>query len=452
MSSGAYRRPASSALESRTRASRTPGFDKLIHRLAILTCLLMLLVSPMGLNAIGWNYDGLGGSGPTRFHPATYLTVLLFLAIALRDGNPLASILTAFGRDARLILFFLVWVVVFWHGTTNQQLPAAALIDTFLMPLLMLLNFKRLQPATRATMARLVHIAFTLNALLGLGEFLTGLRLTPYVAGGVLITDDWRSTALLGHPLGNALMTGCYATALMLGGGRELVGWQRPAMIGLQFAAMVAFGGRASLVLLVLFGAVALARITLVFLAGMRLQLRHFTLLAIIIPLVLGAIGALFEFGFFDKFILRFVEDKGSAEARIVMFELFRGFTLPELLFGPPQVQLGYYVNVYRLEFGIESVWVAFSLYYGILPAILFFSGLGFYILAVMDRCQPRAWVIMAYFFVVNSSFLGIAGKTISFANLCLILLLMLPKAATSLAGRGNPPYQAGQFKGPLPC
>ena len=58
----------------------------------------------------------------------------------------------------------------------------------------------------------------------------------------------------------------------------------------------------------------------------------------------------------------------------------------------------------------------------------------------------------MGYFFVVNSTFLGIAGKTISFANLCLVLLLMLPKTSTSLARPGNTPYQAGQFKGPLPC
>ena len=434
------------------QASRTPAFDTFIHRAAILTCVLMLLISPMALNAIGWNYDGVGGSAPMRFHPASYLVILLFLAITLRDGNPLASMISAFGHDARITLFLVAWLIVFWHGTANQQLPAASLIDTFLLPLLLLLIFKRLQPATRASMARLVHIAFTLNAVLGLGEFLTGLRLTPYVAGGVAITDDWRSTALLGHPLGNALMTGCYATALMLGGGRELQGWQRPAMIGLQFAAMVAFGGRASLVLLVLFGAVALARTIFGFLAGRRLQLRHFTVLAIILPLVLGAIGILVELGFFDKFILRFIEDKGSAEARIVMFELFRGFTLPELLFGPPQAQLGYFVNIYRLEFGIESLWIAFSLYYGILPAILFFTGLLFYILAVMERCQPRAWLIMGYFFVVNSTFLGIAGKTISFANLCLVLLLMLPKTSTSLARPGNTPYQAGQFKGPLPC
>lgn len=433
-------------------ASRTPAFDRLIHRLAILLALVMLTISPMALTALGWNYEAPGGSGPLRFHPATYIVLFLFIAMLLRDGNPLASLLSAFGHDVRLTLFLVAFVIVVYHGVMNQQLPAAAPVDTFFLPFLLLLIIKRLEPETLARMAWLVHFAFGINALIGLGEFLTGLRVTPYVAGGVAITDDWRSTALLGHPLGNALLTGCYATILMLGGGRQVQGWKRLAMLGLQFAAMVAFGGRASLVILVIFGAVALMRVMLVFFAGSRLQLRHVTLLAIILPVLLAGIAALYEFGFFDKFILRFLEDKGSAQARIVMFELFRGFTWPELLLGPPQVQLGYLVQVYRLEFGIESLWIAFSLYYGILPAILFFSGLLLYVLALMDRCQPRGWVIMAYFFLVNSTFLGIAGKTISFANVCLILLLLLPKRQAGLAQPARAPYQASLAKGPLPC
>ncbi len=431
--------------------SRSPRQDALIHAMALILGVVLIGISPMALNALGWNYDGLGGSGPTRFHPATYLALPLLLVIALRDGNPLASLGRPFGRDPRLALFLVAWGMLFFHATANQALPAAALVDTFLLPLILLLIVLRLTPATRAQMAWLLHAAFLVNAMLGLGEFATGLRLTPYVAGGVLITDDWRSTALLGHPLGNALLTGCYATILLLGGGQELKGGARLGMIGLQFAAMVAFGGRASLILLLLFGAIALMRALTLFLAGYRLSLKRLTLLAILVPVMLGAIGALYELGVFDKFILRFTEDKGSANARIVMFELFRGFTWSELLLGPPQVNLSYFVHVYRLEFGIESLWVAFSLFYGIIPSVLFFTGLLFFLLALVAQCQKRAWIILGYFFVVNSTFLGIAGKTVSFANLCLILLLLLPKRQTTASRQANSTLQAYP-RHPLPC
>jgi len=193
---------------------------------------------------------------------------------------------------------------------------------------------------------------------------------------------------------------------------------------------MVAFGGRASLVLLVLALAVVMTKNALRFFAGATLQLRHVALLAFLLPALVGIAGVMFELGVFDKLVLRFIEDKGSANARIVMFELFRGFTIPELLFGPQQQNLAHYVHIYRLEFGIESLWVAFILFYGVLPSLLFFTGLLFYLFALTARCQARAWVVIGYFFIVNTTFLGIAGKTISFAMMCLFLLLLLPRRA----------------------
>ncbi len=431
--------------------SRTPRQDKVVHVLALTALALMMFISPMFLMMIGWNYDAPGGSGPMRFHPATYTLLLLYIVVALRDGNPLGSILSAFNRDYRLWLFLGGWVLLLYHAVANQSLPAASLVDTFLLPLLVLQIVIRLAPETRASMVRLVHIGFALNALLGIAEFGSGLRLTPYVAGGILITDDWRSTAFIGHPLGNALMTGCYTMILLLGGG-FLKGWHRPAMIGLQLVGMVAFGGRASLVLLMLMVLAVLAKSVLRFMAGAKLKLRHAAFLACLLPVLVAIAGTLFDLGFFDRFILRFTEDKGSANARIVMFELFRGFTVPELLFGPQQENLAHYVHIHRLEFGIESLWVAFILFYGVLPSLLFFTGLLFYLFALTALCQGRAWVVIAYFFIVNSTFLGIAGKTIGFAMMCLFLLLLLPLQARAAVAPAIPAGRARLAPGTAPC
>ena len=407
--------------------SRTPGLDKAIAVFATVFTLFVVALSPFSLNALGWNYDGNGGSGPTRFHPATYTAFILLLLLGLREGNPFANLISAFGRDLCLTLFLLVWAMMMYHGIVNQSLPAATLIDTFLLPMLLLVIYRQLDEPLLQRMRILVHCAFALNSLIGIGEFLSGLRLTPYIAGGILITDDWRSTALLGHPLGNALMTGSYTALLLIGAAPGLKGPLRLGIIGLQFMGMVAFGGRASLVLLVLFGLYAAARAFLRFLAGAQIRLIHLTLIACILPVILGALAGLIELGFFDKFILRFVEDKGSAQARIVMFELFRGFTLPEILLGPQQAHLSYLVRVHGLEFGIESLWVAFALYYGVLPSVLFFAGLFLFILSVMSECQARVASVFLYFFAINTTFLGIGGKTITFASLILVMMLLAP-------------------------
>ncbi|MCU0819609.1 MAG: VpsF family polysaccharide biosynthesis protein [Beijerinckiaceae bacterium] len=413
---------------------RDQGMDGFIGRMMLVLMVVHIMVSPMALSALGWNYEAPGGAGPTRFHPSSYFALLLFALLLLRHGNPILGFWYTFMQDPRFALFLVAWVLLLYHAVVNQQLPAAAPVDTFLIPLLVILIFRQLNDGMRHRMEGALHIIFVLNALLGLAEFLTGLRLTPYVAGGVHITDDWRSTAFLGHPLTNALMTGCYTLMLLLGGGPRLTGGLRYGMIGLQFAGMVAFGGRASLVLLVLAGLVALTRGFLKFLAGSRLPLRYLTLVGVLVPLLVAALGVLAVLGFFDKLLLRFVEDNGSANARIVMFELFNGFTWPELLFGPPQVNLTYFVHVYKLEFGIESLWVAFLLFYGVVPAIMFLSGFIFFLFGLMARCQARGWVVLGYYFLVNSTFLGIAGKSTSVTTLSLMLLLMLPRHLPQIA------------------
>ena len=76
-----------------------------------------------------------------------------------------------------------------------------------------------LQQDDKRRAALIIHAILCANALLGLYEYLSGWRLTPYVAGTLLIEVDWRSTALLGHPLANASVTGSYALILGIGGG-----------------------------------------------------------------------------------------------------------------------------------------------------------------------------------------------------------------------------------------
>lgn len=419
--------------------------DATIHAIALLVMTMQITISPMMLHMIGWNYDGLGGNAFHRFHPATYVILILFFLVALRDGNPVASIYNGFASDLRLSMFFLVWLFVLIHGTLNQQLPVTALSDTFLMPMLMLVVFRRLNQTTRQMMERIVHTVFVINALLGLAEMLLGFRLTTYYAGGIIITDDWRSTALLGHPLANALLTGCYVIMLMLGGGPMLKGAQRPLMIGLQFAGMISFGGRASLVLLVAFAGAYALLATYRFLAGERIPLRQLAAIGLASPVIIGALGMLIQLGFFDKFIQRFVEDNGSAKARVVMFDLFDGFTWTEILLGPNQDFLTYFVHINRLEFGIESVWVAFSLYYGIIPGILFFAGLFLFFGSIVSECKTKAWFVIVYFLLINTTFLGMAGKSIKVTSLCLILMLMLPKGQPRALPQGVTPPRLGR-------
>ncbi len=72
-----------------------------------------------------------------------------------------------FARDARFALFFLAWVLLLGHAVINQNLPAAAPVDTFLVPLLTVLVFIRLSDRMRLRMEMALHIIFLVKHAAG---------------------------------------------------------------------------------------------------------------------------------------------------------------------------------------------------------------------------------------------------------------------------------------------
>lgn len=428
----AYPAPPFPAYEPLAAPARAGVLDVLINALAIIGFLMMLCLSVFGLGAIGWDYISAGGAFFMRFHPSTYVFSLAVLLILIRDGNPLESFFFTFRHDARLALYFVAWLLLMYQILFVQGLVIGLGIDTYLMPLFVILIFDRLHPATRRALVYIAHAGFLANAMLGLAEFLGGFRLTKFELPGVTNEMEWRSTSLFGHPLSNALMMGSYGVILLVGGGSALPRWGKALAFVLVHFSMVAFGGRTSLVLLLLADMMALGWFFMRFLAGGRVRLLYLALAGLVLPLLPLVAMGLLETGFFDKLAERFVSDAGSAKTRIIMLEMFSRFNWVELLLGPPLDKVNYLTNVYGIEYGIESTWIAFIYYLGILPTVLFLIGLLFLILALMARCDARGWSVLLYFFAICSTFLGIAGKTHALSFLFMTLLILLPAEKTA--------------------
>jgi hypothetical protein len=422
--------PQSSSHAAVQAPSRSLIIEPLIGITAMSIAFCLFALSPMGLAALGWDYDGAGGSSIHRFHPSSYLIIVLTALLACRSANPVENFLRQFARDTPMTLFFGIWFALFLHAMFHQDLPFSTLLDTFLMPILLVLAVRQLSLKLRFSMMWVLHILLNANALLAILEFTTGWRLTPFVAAGEPIIGDWRSTALLGHPLANALMTGCYVMLLLLGGGGRLSDASRVLIIGLQCSAMIPFGGRASLVLFAVFVVAAFCWSIFKFLIGGKVRLAHLVFVMLLSPLLFGSAMILFEIGFFDKFIDRFLDDRGSSEARVLIFELFQAFTWDELLLGPPQDLLKYRMAVYQIEYGIESLWLSLLFSFGILPAIVFSLGLFLFFASLIADCKKSAILVVLHFLAINSTFLGLGGKSIGLSILSLMMVLLLPKDA----------------------
>src|SRR5258706_7386964 len=148
------------------------------------------------------------------------------------------------------------------------QRPFTVILDSFLLPVLLYLIIWRLSPLHRKSLVWALHLTVLLNVILGYYEYFSGQRLTALSLGGdMVVMGEWRSSALLGHPLTAAGLVGAYILALIL----------RPALcppvmlllplIAICLGSLMVFGGRTALVTVLLvigsFAALAIFRILL---------------------------------------------------------------------------------------------------------------------------------------------------------------------------------------------
>lgn len=392
----------------------------------VLVVVLLMCISPLALIELGFSYGEAGGTAIEKIHPGTILATLVLLAALPSQGNPLGWLASEIARTPSLVLYALAIALLMTHTIMVVKLPFTPLIDTFIAPLVVFLLY-RSTPADRGRrLAYLLHGIMLLNALIGIFEFATGLRITPLVAAGVVIEDDWRSTALLGHPLANASLTGAYLLMLALGGGRDLPAVMRPVAFMLCAAGMVVFGGRAATVLvLAMLALLAIQKLGHV-LSGARFNSQSILAALILVPIAAIAVAGLAEAGFFDQFIERFIDDKGSSEARTELFELFRHISWHDLILGPDARQIETLLALYGIDFGIESFWIAYILTNGFIVSLMFFSGLLLFCREIQRSVRPGGVLVLVFFFLVASTSVSLSAKSPLLAVLTLMMLILL--------------------------
>lgn len=403
---------------------------------------LYLTVSTLTLLKLGFNYEESGGNVFEKIHPATLIAAAILAAALLARGNPLESLHDIVNQNPRTAFFAVMIGIMIGYSIEIVRLPFTGFIDTFIAPVIVFYLFKGVSETRARHLVWLIHALMLLNAIIGIGEFITGDRLTPLIANGVAITDDWRSTALLGHPLANASLTGAYLLAMAVGGNEDLPKPIAALCFIVNSAAMVVFGGRASTVILL----AILAWLAVIggfrILRGARFDKTTVLMILLLVPIVSLVVLTLAEAGFFVRFLERFVDDKGSASTRIAMFELFHYLSWYQLLFVPDADQLATLKRVFGLDFGIESFWVSFVLDYGLIPSIAFFAALFLFCWDLLRASRPGTIWVLIFFFLVASTSVSLSAKSTIFAVLVLFIMTLLrrPQAehVSSVTKRGH--------------
>jgi hypothetical protein len=417
----------------RAARMRASGDHAAVPRaLTLLAILLVFALSPMALDWMGLDYDEPTGNPLTKIHPGTVVAGFALLAwvVALGLRGFMARLLAYPG----LVAFVAATVFLMVYDLAAVREPVTPLIDTyaftFFLMAALLLDPKAPSPGLRLV----VHAFFAANALLGLAEFLFKWRLFPIEIGIFGPVDDWRSSALFGHPLTNSILVATYIVVL-LSGGHGFGPRARMAMIFLQLAALVVFGGRTALVISLGAGGVAILVAALRVLRGGRMRVGDVILVALVVPLLALFVGILAERGFFDLLIERFVSDAGSAQTRIIMLHLLQELSWNDFLFGADRGVIATLVQMEGLEYGIESFEVAMIIKYGAVPCLLFFAGLLAVVLEVVRNARPTALLPFGCFFAIASTSLSIAEKTPQLGMAAAVIFILMRDPPITSAG-----------------
>lgn len=419
---------------------RTPdrtGVHRLRITLTLVSVGLTFTVSSMLLATLGYHYETSGGLPFEKFHPGTMVLLAAFVLLVIEDGpeRTLGLIL----RDHRLSLIY-VGCLAFYMLYVPLILgrPVTFIIDTLMAPAFAAILLARTDARTLHRIGWLIHGLMAANAVIGSLESLLKWRLVPFYIGDLLVDFDWRSTALLGHPLQNAGVTAVYALVLLTGlRGALPARWALPAFL-VQLAALPAFGGRTAAVGLTAAAAVWLVAQGGLILAGRRFSLSSLLWIACSCPAVAIAVWLVSDSTYVTLFVDRFLDDSGSAETRVRMLSLFREFSWGELFIGPDPETLASLQFREGLELGLESFVVAFLLTSGIFVSSILFFGLGLFLIRIglLVPWQGKAALGLCLF--LNATSTGFASKSTALELVVTLILVM----TWTRPGAGPPPVQ----------
>lgn len=397
----------------------------LASSLLIAAVIADFVISAMALTYAGLGYDSPDGAAWHKFHPATYLAMLAFAAAVLFQPRPINYLRNCCIKFPGAAYFIVMWLLLTAYGVLVQKMPLTSLVEPYLLALVTLFMVDDLSSRSREFVRIFLHTVLFANAVAGVIELTTQTRLFPYVISGVPVIGDPRSTALLGHPLANAATTGVYLLCLFLGGDPKVTPIWRTIMMVVAILGLIAFGGRTAIIASGLVIAAKLAFDFVLILLGARLTLKGVLGAALVAPVVLASVVGAAYAGLFDALIDRFIDDNGSAQARVIVLQLFDIFDFNDLLLGPPPDLVNSALKSFGIEIGIESTWLALIFQYGLLMTGFFVAGLFCLFWEFWRRSRSGASLLFLYLLFIISSATGLASKTMVFAQFAILILFL---------------------------
>ncbi|RYU46109.1 hypothetical protein ERW49_10595 [Aliivibrio finisterrensis] len=356
------------------------------------------------LEGMGIQYVSEGGTPLLKIHVYSYIILLTIGLFTLKEGVKeqlfhLDTLAKPWLFSVIMVSFVIIYGL-FRYGTSGM----AYIIDTFLTPLLFLLLLSRLNENECQRLLSLVAGLLFFNSIIAIIEFITASRV---VNVDISSFSYFRSTALLTHPLNNALIT---AGLTILIFNRTRI----PSIIYLSIIllAMFAFGGRAALGILLLFSFIAsLPYVFRFFTHGIEISKQRFATMLCLSYFAIIAVGiVLIKSGITERIISKLHVDE-SASARFDVFYLLDQLSLTEWLFGA-SANLQSAIDLYLGISVIENFIIGWIFSFGLIFTIPLLLVLVILFGSLLLRAGGISYIAVPAFFLVSITNNSLTTKT----------------------------------------
>lgn len=364
---------------------------------------LRLALSNLTLNAFT-SYTQDGGNVIEKIHPGTYFIVIAYvITLHGRKNPPLGRMLRVSAYTLGAIITLIMMVNILRFGISST----AYFIDTFLSAVAACLTLEKIPLRFARGIYGLCVFICGLNMAVAVLEFALKAHFLP--ESGVDFIP-FRSNAILGHPLTNSLITGFIILHVLF---NRSLGIMSYAYFAFGIVAMFAFGGRASLLLTLIFTAfgIILRQVTDLF----RNRIRPMAAFLTPIGFGLATAAVLFLFTSTD-FGTRFREkadlsDK-SANSRIELFSVYSHMNDRDVLYGvSPEKKEDILERMPDVQ-TIENFWVDMSVTMGLLLFLLFFPAMVLFCFSSSITKNASSWALLGYMLIGPSSNVSLSTKS----------------------------------------
>ena len=386
------------------------GLQKVMLFLIIVCCFMGMEL----LEKFGYVMGANATNTFTKLHPLAYLMTLLLAANLLQfDYSVFRNIFLS--KPARYYFLTIVALLIYLVLTKTAS-NVAYIYDSLLMPILVAFYIRSLPADIGAKAPHYALVFILLNSLMAIVERLFTQNFFPFEEG--LFHDIFRSSALLGHPLNNALITFSFLMFVLLTDLNTIKKW---ACLLILLTALICYGARGCLYVAVL--SIVVLYIFPLFTSRKPYFVQSNKLGVVVIlsfsVLILTYLVLFTSFG--ERLIDASFYDDSSAGARVEAFSLLE-FDKPfSYMWARAQPRIDYLQDIHDVHI-IENFIIVWLLKYGLVFTTLITSGLFFFLsLASGVRNWFYAFLMVGLFLMAAVTNNSLAVSTTSLTLFALI-------------------------------